>query len=294
MRAALHVHLDGDLLLLEELLQALRVRKLALHEDFPQQREELRQFARERLRLHAQLRQERLRRVLVGVGTKVEAHAARMKVREIREFHIGMLLRVHAAEQGAEQISVWQILLHDPRGVEIECEVGDAVRLHVALEQFPARDLADRQRQLVGLPADVAELQHRNRRERLRRIRRLLAQLERLRPLDDGLDFLRAHRLLARRELLCHHALFLCCERRRRRERQKYYMRIIEQICLYKPLEIPLREAIAQFLERILIEEIVQRIAVIEPAPQAMDIVDEPFRRRAEIRLAQLELKAVE
>ena len=213
MGAALHTELDGDLLLLQKFLDALLVRENALGEDFFQEREELRQFRNQRFRLHLELRQEALRRIFFRIGAEVEADAAGMEVREVREVHVAMRLRIDAAKQRAEQVRIRQVFLRNSLRVEIELQVGDAIRRDVAFEQLHARLLLDFERPLVCFLADVLALEHGNLRECFGAVRRLLALFECFRGRDDPAQVFVRHLGAARRELLLHGLLLLRCHR---------------------------------------------------------------------------------
>ena len=71
-------------------------------------------------------------------------------------------------------------------------------------------------------------------------------------------------------------------------------MGILEEVCADEVLEIAIVETGAQFFEQVLVIEIRDGVAVIKPALHAADVVDEAFRRAAEIRLAELELIEVQ
>ena len=187
-----------------------------------------------------------------------------------------------------------QILLRDRHHREVEIQIDNAVRLDVGIKDLRTFKIANLERQMLCLFANIGACENRNRRECLLRIRLLLRRFQRRTGVNNCRDLIGAHRRLFLSEDRRLFFLTLLSERPARRERHESLMRILEEGFPNHLLEVALFQTILQLRKHILIAQIIGGCTIIEPRLHHTDAVDQSLRRGAKVRLTQTELERIE
>ena len=201
---------------------------------------------------------------------------------------------IDRTEHLGEEIRIRQIRLCDRCHWEVKIQIDNAVRLNVRIKDLRTFEIANFERQMLRLGADVGACEDWNRRECLLRIRLLLRRLECRAGIHHLRNLIGAHRrlFLSEDRRLCRLTLLPECTAWH--ERHESLMRILDEGFPNHLLEVALFQTILQLRKHILIAQIIGRCAIVEPRLHHADTVDQPLRRGAKVRLAQAELKRIE
>ena len=294
MRRALEIQLHRRLLLLEQLTDTFLVHETAGQKDLLQQPQKLWQLLLQDLRLDLELRLAGIRLGILRIRHHIIADAARIQILEIGQLGIGMIRCIDTADQLSEQECIRQLFLRYRLCIKEQRQIHDAIRLDIT-EQYPGRiQLTHIKWQIIGLTANIRQLQHRNRLQRFLRLRTLLPFLQCLRRRNHRLDLRRAHCCFLLSQQLFLLSLTLRCHRLAWCQRQQRPVRIVQEQSADQILEISRIESGLHLFQYRLIAQICLRLAIIQPGLHDPDTIDQSLRCRAEIRLAQTELQQVD
>ena len=174
---ALQVEFKADNVLLNQFADSFLVRENRFVENFGEDVSHLGELGLESLNENPHARRERVRLIFFCVGAQGRSEAADVQVSENRQLLVGMFLRVDVAQQTRQQVRVENFFLRNFQRVEVKRQINYPVRVDVAEQNFRAVEVAELQREMFCLFAQVFAFQNRNRLQSFGRVGRLLAEL---------------------------------------------------------------------------------------------------------------------